>query len=140
MRSHEQTSTNETAALPVMLRCVHLCCQVGLPIRALATDPRLNCWAGDDAGILYMLHPDRSSAQIVLRKVDVPLASAHVWQQSATRSGYTASSASSTTAAPIAALLGRGDAMVSAGGHDRNYVTLWNSQKCEMVEHCATQV
>jgi hypothetical protein len=87
-----------------------------------------------------MLHADRSSAQIVLRKVDVPLASAHIWQQSAARSGYTPSSASSTTAAPIAALLGKGDAMVSAGGHGRNYITLWNSQKCEMVEHCTTQV
>jgi hypothetical protein len=43
--------------------------QVGLPIRALATDPRLNCWAGDEAGIIYMLHSDRTSAVIHLRKV-----------------------------------------------------------------------
>lgn len=114
------------------------CVQVGLPIRALATDPRLNCWAGDDAGIIYMLYSDRSSAQIVLRKVEVPPASAHIWQQSGARSGYSASSANAAMGAPIAALLGKGPVMVSAGGWDRNYLTLWNSQKCEMIEQCNT--
>jgi hypothetical protein len=37
------------------------------------------------------------------------------------------------------ALFGRGSAMISSGGLDRTYLTLWNSAKCEMVEHCNTQ-
>lgn len=129
----------------MIVGCGVLCCaalvQVGLPIRALATDPRLNCWAGDEAGIIYMLHSDRSSAQIVLRKVDVPPGSAHIWQQTVSRSSGAGAGLlnSSGGAAPIQALLGKGSAMVSSGGHDRTYLTLWNSHKCEMVEHCNTQ-
>lgn len=128
-----------------------LCCaalvsavQVGLPIRALAIDPRHDCWAGDDAGIIYMLHAAGYATQIMLRKVEVPPASANLWRLSAARgssSDYTPSSSSSSgpTAAPILALISKGPVVVSSGGHDRNYITLWNSQKCEMVEHCNTQ-
>jgi hypothetical protein len=116
--------------------------QVGLPIRALAIDPRNDCWAGDDAGIVYMLHADRSTALIMLRKVEVPPASANLWHLPATRSGFPPSSTSSSSGpcgAPILALISKGPVMVSSGGNDRNYVTLWNSHKCEMVEHCNTQ-
>jgi hypothetical protein len=92
---------------------------------------------------MYMLHADRSTAQIMLRKLEVPPASALLWQLSASRSSFppssTSSSSSAPTAAPILALISKGPAMVSSGGHDRNYVTLWNSHKCEMVEHCSTQ-
>jgi hypothetical protein len=71
----------------------------------------------------------------------VPPASVNIWQQSAARSGYSSNTSSShgVTGAPVNALLGKGPVMVSSGGHDRNYLTLWNSQKCEMIEHCNTQ-
>lgn len=116
--------------------------QVGAAIRALAVDSRHDCWAGDDAGVIYMLHSDRGSPRIVLRKVDVPPPAAKIWSQAADRAGGSSSSSSgggATGGVPVAALLGRGSVMVSSGGYDRNYLTLWNSQRCEKVEHCNTQ-
>lgn len=115
-----------------------------MAIKAVTVDARHTCWVGDEAGVIYMLHADRNLHPLLLRKVDVPPASAELWHQ-ASRAGpaatasASASSTSTPRAAPILALFSKGPVVFSSGGGDRNYITLWNSHNCEAVVKCATQ-
>lgn len=96
--------------------------------------------------MIYTLLWERNSPNLLLRKVEVPQATAGIWQQAA-RAGpaagaaalAAASSSGSPVGAPILALYSRGSVLLSSGGMDRNYITLWNSHKCEPVERCLTQ-
>ena len=126
-----------------LLLCVPVYMQVGVPIRALAIDARHTCWAGDEAGFTYMLQADRNLPSLLLRKVEVPPASAQLWQATATRAGPTAAALAaaanqSPRGAPILALFSRGPVVLSSGGEDRNHITLWNSHNCEAIGRSAT--
>lgn len=119
-------------------------------MRCLAVDARHNCWAGDDAGVLRVLHHDLHTQRLVVRFQDTPPAIGPFWQLASVQgpaaaaaaiaaASSTSASSSGPVVAPVLAAASRAAAVVSSGGHGRNFLTLWNAQRLEAVERCSTE-